>query len=36
MRMTAEIIGVLTALALALVPCWIAFEAWLYTRREKK
>jgi hypothetical protein len=36
MRMTAEVIGVLAALAFALVPCWIAYEAWLYSRREKK
>jgi hypothetical protein len=36
MRMTAEVIGVLAALAFALVPCWIAFEDWLYSRREKK
>jgi hypothetical protein len=35
LRATAEVIGVLTALALALVPCWIAFEAWRYSRREK-
>jgi hypothetical protein len=36
MRMTAEIIGVLAAIALVAIPAWIAFEAWLYTRREKK
>jgi hypothetical protein len=32
----AEIVGWITVLALALVPCWIAFETWLYSRREKK
>jgi hypothetical protein len=31
--MTAEAIGVLAALAFALVPCWIAYEAWRYSRR---
>jgi hypothetical protein len=34
-RVTAEVIGVLAALAFALVPCWIALEDWLYSKKEK-
>jgi hypothetical protein len=31
-----EIVGVLAAIAFVVIPLWIAYEAWIYTRREKK
>jgi hypothetical protein len=33
---SVEIVGVLAALALVLVPLWIVFEDYRYSRREKK
>jgi hypothetical protein len=30
-----EIVGVLAAIAFVVIPLWIAFETWRYTRREK-
>jgi hypothetical protein len=36
LRAAAEVIGILAALAFGLVPLWIAYADWLYTRREKK
>jgi hypothetical protein len=33
--MTAEVIGVVAAVAFAAVPLWIAFEDWLYSKKEK-